>query len=221
MPDKSPSSHMALCALYGGTFDPIHYGHLRPVEALAQKVGLQQVILLPNHVPPHRPQPEADARQRLHMVELAIEHQPLFRVDDRELRRNSPSYTIETLESFRAEQGATRPLAFIIGQDSLLNLHHWHRWQDALSLCHLLVCARPGYGQQLETPELQYWLETHRIDDPDQLNQRPYGAIYLADTPLLDISATAIRQRRHQGISCDDLLPRAVQRYIELQGLYR
>ncbi|KAA0264456.1 nicotinate-nucleotide adenylyltransferase [Hafnia alvei] len=210
-----------LTALFGGTFDPIHYGHLKPVTAMAQEVGLQNVTLLPNHVPPHRPQPEANAQQRLTMVELAIAGNPLFSVDERELHRTTPSYTIDTLIEVRQERGATAPLAFIIGQDSLLTLHKWHRWEEILHYCHLLVCARPGYSDRLDTPELQNWLEQHRVYDAAQLSQRPHGCIYLADTPLLAISATDIRQRRHQGISCDDLLPRAVQRYIELQGLYR
>lgn len=217
----NPAAPPTLHAFFGGTFDPIHYGHLRPVEALAKEVGLNQVTLLPNHVPPHRPQPEANAQQRLKMVELAIAGNPLFAVDDRELHRTSPSYTIDTLETIRKERGAALPLAFIIGQDSLLTLHKWHRWQALLEVCHLLVLARPGYNQQMDTPELQQWLEQHRVTDATQLSLRPQGAIYLADTPLLEISATEIRQRRHQGISCDDLLPRAVQRYIELQGLYR
>ncbi|WP_145589767.1 nicotinate-nucleotide adenylyltransferase [Yersinia rochesterensis] len=219
MPNKSPTR--TLYALFGGTFDPIHYGHLKPVEALAQQVGLQHIILLPNHVPPHRPQPEANAQQRLKMVELAVADNPLFSVDSRELLRDSPSFTIDTLEALRKERGATRPLAFIIGQDSLLSLHKWHRWQSLPDVCHLLVCARPGYSQTLETPELQQWLDAHRVFEPEALSLRPHGAIYLADTPLLNISATDIRHRRHNGESCDDLLPRAVQRYIELQGLYR
>lgn len=155
------------------------------------------------------------------MVELAIANNPLFAVDDRELHRTTPSYTIETLETLRKERGPALPLAFIIGQDSLLTLHKWHRWQALLDVCHLLVLARPGYNDQMDTPELQQWLERHRVTDAALLSQRPQGHIYLADTPLLEISATEIRQRRHQGLSCDDLLPRSVQRYIELQGLYR
>jgi len=220
MPTNPPRA-AALHALFGGTFDPIHYGHLRPVEALAAEVGLNQVTLLPNHVPPHRPQPEASAQQRLTMVELAIADNPLFAVDDRELQRSSPSYTVETLETLRKERGSTQPLAFIIGQDSLLSLHKWHLWQDLLSYCHLLVLARPGYGEQMETPALQRWLERHRVRDAAALSEQPQGYLYLAQTPLLEISATEIRERRHHGISCDDLLPRSVQRYIELQGLYR
>lgn len=221
MPSESHPAAPALLALFGGTFDPIHYGHLKPVTALAQAVGLGHITLLPNHVPPHRPQPEASPAQRLAMVRLAIVGNPLFSTDDRELQRRSPSYTIDTLEALRAELGPTRPLAFIIGQDSLLSLHKWQRWQDILHYCHLLVCARPGYPDQLETAALQAWLEQHRTRDVQRLHRQPHGFIYLADTPLLSVSATDIRQRRHLGISCDDLLPRPVQRYIELQGLYR
>lgn len=204
----NPEHPTVLHALFGGTFDPIHYGHLRPVEALAAEVGLNRVTLLPNHVPPHRPQPEANAQQRLKMVELAIAGNPLFAVDDRELHRTTPSYTIETLETIRKERGAAQPLAFIIGEDSLLTLHKWHRWQALLDVCHLLVLARPGYNDRMDTPELQQWLERHRTADPALLSRRPHGHIYLADTPELEISATEIRQRRHQGLNCDDLLPR-------------
>ncbi len=209
-----------LVALFGGTFDPIHYGHLRPVEQLAREIGLEKVLLLPNNVPPHRPQPEATPAQRLTMAQLAVQDNPLFSVDSRELQRNTPSYTIETLETLRKEHGTQRPLAFIIGQDSLLTLHKWHRWESLLDVCHLVVLARPGYATELDTPELQRWYDAHITEDAGQLRQRPYGFIYQANTPLLDISATEIRQRRHEGRDCSDLLPFSVERYIESQGLY-
>lgn len=214
-------SHETMHALFGGTFDPIHYGHLKPVEALAHEIDLQRITLLPNHVPPHRPQPEANVQQRLRMVELAISGNPLFSVDERELHRTAPSYTIDTLEEIRKEMGGSKPLAFIIGQDSLLTLHYWHKWKSLLDYCHLLVCARPGYADTLETPELERWLETHRTMNTQALKHQPNGLIYLADTPLLDISATDIRRRKHNNMSLDDLLPPSVQQYIEQQGLYR
>ena len=109
-----------LQAMYGGTFDPVHYGHLKPVEILANQIGLNRVTIVPNNVPPHRPQPEATSDQRRHMLELAIADKPLFILDDRELRRDTPSYSAQTLREWRQEQGPERPLAFIIGQDSLL-----------------------------------------------------------------------------------------------------
>lgn len=122
----------SLQALFGGTFDPVHYGHLKPVEILANLIGLQRVIIMPNNVPPHRPQPEASSAQRKHMLELAIADKPLFKLDERELRRDTPSYTSETLKEWRAEQGPTRPLGFIIGQDSLLNFPSWHQYDTIL-----------------------------------------------------------------------------------------
>ncbi|PWC21001.1 nicotinic acid mononucleotide adenylyltransferase [Brenneria roseae subsp. roseae] len=215
------AEHAPLTAFFGGTFDPIHYGHLTPVTALASLVGLSQIVLLPNNVPPHRPQPEASPQQRLRMVQLVAEDNALFTVDDRELQRQKPSYTIDTLEALRTEKGMDTPLAFIIGQDSLLTLHQWHRWQDILSVCHLLVCARPGYRSTLATPELQQWLESHLIKDPQLLHQQTHGRIFLADTPLVTISATEIRQRRQAGLDCHDWLPPAVLRYIDEHGLYR
>ncbi|HAI04311.1 MULTISPECIES: nicotinate-nucleotide adenylyltransferase [Pantoea] len=210
-----------LHALFGGTFDPIHFGHLRPVEALAQQTGLQKVTLLPNNVPPHRPQPEASATQRVAMLRCAIAGLPLFDIDTRELERDTPSWTVTTLENLRAERGAQQPLGFIIGQDSLLNLPKWHRWQDLLSLCHLLVCQRPGYPTRMSSPEMQRWLDQHLAHDVKQLHLQPAGHIWLAETPLYDISATEIRRRRHHNQSCDALLPAAVIDYIDRAGLYR
>ncbi|WAS99875.1 nicotinate-nucleotide adenylyltransferase [Rouxiella chamberiensis] len=217
---SSTKDENTLMALFGGTFDPVHFGHLRPVEQLAHEIDLEKVILLPNNVPPHRPQPEATAAQRLKMAQLAIEGNPLFSVDSRELQRDTPSYTIETLETLRKERGNRQPLAFIIGQDSLLTLYKWHRWEALLDVCHLVVLGRPGYARELTTPELQRWYEAHKREDARQLREHPHGFIYQANTPLLDISATEIRTRRHEGRDCSDLLPSAVERYIDSQGLY-
>lgn len=215
MPDAS------LLALYGGTFDPIHYGHLKSVEALARQVLLRRVTIMPNNVPPHRPQPEASSEQRKAMIELAIAGNPLFTLDDRELSRSTPSWTVETLEQLRAEIGHSQPLAFIIGQDSLLSLHRWNRWEELLSLCHLLVTQRPGYPLAMETPEQQAWLAQNLTDSVATLHQRPSGKVFLAQTPLYDISATVIRQRLEENQPCDDLLPPEVLAFILQHGLYR
>jgi len=211
---------MALHALFGGTFDPIHCGHLRVVEALAQQVKLARITIMPNNVPPHRPQPMASSIQRKEMVALAIADNPLFALDERELQRATPSYTADTLAQWREEQGYARPLAFIIGQDSLLTLPTWYHAERLLSLCHILVCRRPGYPVQMKSEEEQRWLEAHLTDDPTRLHQEPAGRIWLADTPLVDISATAIRQRLQRGQPCRDLLPEAVENYIRAHRLY-
>ncbi|WP_167353523.1 nicotinate-nucleotide adenylyltransferase [Kosakonia oryziphila] len=210
-----------LQALFGGTFDPVHYGHLKPVEALANQVGLSRVIIMPNNVPPHRPQPEATSQQRKTMLELAIADKPLFTLDERELRRDTPSYSALTLKEWREEQGPQRPLAFIIGQDSLLTFPSWHHYETILDNCHLIVCRRPGYPLEMAQKEHQQWLDDHLTQHVEALHTQPAGKIYLAETPWFNISATLIRERLEHGENCDDLLPAAVLEYINAQGLYR
>ncbi|WP_129232748.1 nicotinate-nucleotide adenylyltransferase [Cronobacter condimenti] len=217
MTDRAPS----LQAWYGGTFDPIHYGHLRAVEALAKEANLTQVTMLPNNVPPHRPQPGASSVQRKAMVELAIAGNPLFRLDDRELQRPTPSWTSETMAQLRHESGPDAPLAFLIGQDSLLTLRTWHRYESLLNCCHLLVCRRPGYPVEMKTAEDRQWLAARLASDARELHRQPAGKIYLADTPLYPISATDIRTRLARQQPCDDLLPQAVLDYIHHHALYR
>lgn len=209
-----------LCAIFGGTFDPIHYGHLHVVEALAQQVNLARVTFMPNNVPPHRPQPQASSAQRAAMVALAIQDNPLFDIDDSELQRSSPSYTVETLAAWRAEHGDTQPLAFIIGEDSLLSLPSWHQYQRLLTLSHILVCRRPGYDVNMGNDADRQWLSRHITDDKQRLHSEPAGCIWLADTPLYPISATAIRQRLQHGESCQDWLSPAVEDYIFRHRLY-
>jgi nicotinate-nucleotide adenylyltransferase (EC 2.7.7.18) len=211
----------ALKAMYGGTFDPVHYGHLKPVEILANLIGLSKVIIMPNNVPPHRPQPEATSAQRKRMLELAIHDKPLFKLEERELKRDTPSYTSETLKAWREEQGPTQPLAFIIGQDSLLNFPAWHDYQSILQNAHLLVCRRPGYPMTMKEEAHQQWLDAHLTQNVDDLHNAAAGKIYLAETPWFNISATLIRERLQQGESCAEMLPEAVLDYIHQQGLYR
>lgn len=210
-----------LYVLFGGTFDPIHYGHLRLIEALAQQISLQKITILLNNVPPHRPQPQASAKQRLEMLHCAIAHCPQFDIDARELMRETPSWTITTLEELRAERGVKQPIGFILGQDSLLTLAQWYRWQDLLTLCHLIVCQRPKYPIYMNTPKMQQWLNKHIGSDIQQLHRIPKGRVWLADTPLIDISAMEIRQRYYHRLSCAGLLPDAVIDYIDRAGLYR
>ncbi|CAM7797313.1 MULTISPECIES: nicotinate-nucleotide adenylyltransferase [Lelliottia] len=211
----------SLQALYGGTFDPVHYGHLKPVEILANLIGLQRVIIMPNNVPPHRPQPEATSEQRKEMLALAIADKPLFQLDERELRRDTPSYTSQTLQEWRAERGPTQPLGFIIGQDSLLNFPSWHQYETILQNSHLIVCRRPGYPLTMKEEQHQAWLDAHLTNDVEDLHTLPAGKIYLAETPWFDISATLIRERLQQDLSCDDMLPAPVLNYIHQHGLYQ
>lgn len=223
--------------LFGGTFDPVHWGHLRPVAAAASKLGLNQVRLMPCQIPPHKNGTHASAEQRLSMLQLACEewaqdqdqtpgsNKVLFIPEPLELLRSSqrPSYSIDTLTEVRSEldqQQANLPLYFFIGQDSLLNLTSWHRWQELLDYCHLVVCARPGYQTQL--PEtLHSWVTRHQCQQTTQLSQLAGGKLYFANTPQWAIASSDIRQRlAQQGQNVSDWLPRAVYRYIQQQRLY-
>lgn len=209
-----------LLAYLGGTFDPIHYGHLKAAEALAKEARIEKITLLPNGVPPHRPQPIASAQARADMVRLAISEYLFFDIDTRELDHESASYTVETLEVLVREYGKDQPLGFILGQDALLNIDHWFRWRDLLQYCHLLICQRPGYPMQMPTAELQQWLDVHRTRNVQALTERASGLIWLCEIPVTTISSTEIRERCRQGQSCKGLLPSAVIDYIEQHEIY-
>lgn len=213
----------SLTALFGGTFDPIHYGHLLPVIALASEVNLSRVSLLPNHIPPHKAQPEASTYQRIEMLKLAIEDYPMLSIDMREMNQNRldrPSYTIETLQAWRIENGYAAGLAFILGQDSLLNLPTWHNWQTLLNYCHLLICRRPGYAETTDNQQLKQWIQQHQTKNVADLHASPNGFVYFANTPLENISATEIRAKISHGKGCEALLPPKVWQYIQNEHLY-
>ncbi|BGI50953.1 MAG: nicotinate-nucleotide adenylyltransferase [Arsenophonus endosymbiont of Ceratovacuna japonica] len=217
---KKITNFTDIYALFGGTFDPIHYGHLIPIEELAKKIGLHHVILLPNNIPPHRIKPKASIQQRLEMIKLAIKNNTLFSISTSELKRKTPSYTVETLISFRQQIGWKKQLGFIIGQDSLISINTWFHWKKILDICHLLVCARPGYTTYFPTIEMQQWLKNHQIYKPEILKNKPYGFIYIANTSLLNISSTKIRKRKYNIKNYKYILPPKVLNYINKNNLY-
>ena len=199
--------------LFGGTFDPVHRAHISAARAVSKVLGNAPVHLLPNAVPPHKPQPMADGPQRLAMLRLACQNYPELVVDDWELRQPGPSYSLNTLEYFRQRYGE-RPLVFMIGADSFANLHHWHRWQDYATLCHLAVVPRPDCGVAQASVQSAF-PET----DADQLMQHPSGFRLMLKRPLLDVSATAIRTSLAQKGDCPALDP-AVSAHIRRHHLY-
>ena len=205
--------------LLGGTFDPIHYGHLRGALEAAECLGLDQLRLIPSARPPHRGQPGATAEQRLDMVRLAALGGCDLQVDDRELRRDRPSYSVETLESLRSELGDTVTLFMILGWDAFGGLPGWHRWEELLELSNLVVLQRPDYDPEL--PEvLKDLLAARSVSEPAGANAKTGQIICLSQTPLA-ISATHIRQLVAADRSPRFLLPDAVLDYIETHGLYR
>ena len=210
---------MARIGLLGGTFDPVHIGHLRGALEVAEFMALDELRLVPSARPPHRETPQVSAAQRLAMVELAVAGEPLLSVDDRELRRDRPSFTCDTLESLRAELAADDQLFLLLGWDAFCGLPTWHRWQELLRHCHILVLQRPDADS--EPPEaLRDLLAGRSVTDPHDLSG-PCGQIsFIWQTPLA-VSATQIRQLLAQGRSARFLLPDAVLAYIHAHDLYR
>jgi nicotinate-nucleotide adenylyltransferase len=205
--------------ILGGTFDPVHIGHLRSALEVAEAMALDELRLVPSARPPHRVAPQVAAADRLAMVELAVVGEPLLRVDDRELQRDKPSYTVDTLESLRAELAADDQLFLLLGWDAFCGLPSWHRWQALLQHCHILVLQRPDADS--DAPEaLRDLLAARSSNDPHSL-QGPGGQIaFIWQTPLA-VSATQIRSLLASGKSVRYLLPDAVLTYIHAHGLYR
>ncbi|MGB5853820.1 MAG: nicotinate-nucleotide adenylyltransferase [Oceanisphaera sp.] len=205
--------------LLGGTFDPIHIGHLRPAIALLERLNLAEVRLLPNYIPPHKAPPDSAPEHRLAMVQLAADYTPKLVVDARELKRNRPSYTVETLIELRKELPDT-PLCFLMGMDSLCSLNRWHRWQELLEYAHLVVSHRPGWQPNFN-PTINALYKAHGTTDGGQLQRRLGGCIYLFDNPQLDISSTQIRNCIRLGNNPQYLLPEPVINYVREKRLYQ
>ena len=203
----------------GGTFDPVHIGHLRGGLEVAEMMGLDELRLTPNARPPHRDTPHVSAHDRLAMVECAVEGVATLVVDARELQRDKPSYTIDTLELMRAELAAQDQLFLLLGWDAFCGLPTWHRWEELLQHCHILVLQRPDADS--EPPDaLRNLLAARSVSDPLAL-KGPGGQIaFVWQTPLA-VSATQIRQLLASGKSVRFLVPDAVLAYIDAHGLYR
>jgi len=201
--------------ILGGTFDPIHYGHLRPADEVRRAVGLAEVRLIPANKPPHRALPQSSATHRLRMVELATAEFPGLVVDRREVDRPGPSFTVDTLRSLRAEFGE-RPLCLLLGVDTFRDLETWHEWRLLPELAHLLIMRRPGYA--LNTWPV--WAEARRSDDPAVLASQPAGIVQFVPVTPVDVSATRVRERLHRGQSVADAVPAVVNDYIRTHHLY-
>ncbi len=215
---------MAAIGLFGGTFDPIHFAHLRLAEEIAESFGLEQVRLIPAAVPPHRGRPAASPEHRLAMTRLAIEGNPRFAVDARELRRTGPSYTVDTLIETRREAG-DQPLCLMMGADAFAALTTWHRWEELFDLAHIIIARRPGFPlEQLASSlpgPLRAQYENRLEQAPERLRQTPAGGLFTHELTALDVSATAVRELIHRNASLRYLLPDAVIAYIHGHGLYK
>ena len=205
---------MSLRICYGGTFDPVHDGHIAVAE-FAKKTCDANVYFLPSADPPHRQRPSATARQRADMLEIAIADTPHFFLDLRELQREKPSYTVDTLRELRDELGTKEPIAWLIGADAFAQLHTWHEWEALFELAHFVVAVRPGYSMQ--SPNFS--INERLCDSPEHLKTSPSGKVFTLSCPLRSESASAIRRALAAGQPPIGLNP-AVQAYILEHGLY-
>ncbi len=206
-------------AVFGGTFDPVHYGHLRAAEAVRDLPGVNRVHLVPCRIPPHRSTPLASAADRLAMLHLATADLARIEVDERELERDGPSYTYDTLRSFRQELDDDRALICVMGKDAYLTIPEWFRWRELCDLAHLLVLMRPGAGT-VESPTLAAWANNKRQDDPAVLASKPAGAIVNLQLIHTPVSGSGVRAACWRGAQPTRMVPAQVHRYIMQRGLY-
>lgn len=209
-----------MIGLLGGTFDPIHYGHLRVALEIRDALALEEVRFLPCRYPPHRAHPGVDPETRAGLVGLAIAETERFVLDRRELSRDGPSYSFDTLRSLREEYGPQKALGLILGADAFAGLPDWHRVGELLELAHVIVARRPGEPQRMSTAldALVHGRITDRVGD---LRDAAGGRVMWVEVTQLDISATAIRALLYRGGDPRFLIPDSVREAIRIQGLYK
>jgi len=209
-----------MIGVLGGTFDPVHFGHLRPALELLQRLALREVRFVPLNVAVHRPQPRANASQRLAMLRAAVTGQAGLTVDERELERSGCSYSYDTLDSLRNELGADEPICLLLGSDAFAGFPSWHRPDDILDLAHLVIMQRPD-GRETLPAELRAWSEPRICREGVDLSKAPGGCILFQEVTQLEISSTLIREVVSRSLSPRYLLPDAVIDIIEREDLYR
>jgi len=207
-----------MIGILGGTFDPVHFGHLRPALDVQQALGLEEVRLVPCNIPPHRPQPVASRAQRVAMLQAAASQHPVLRVDTREFDREGPSYTLDTLKSFREEMGETG-LCLLLGLDAFISLPAWYHWRELIDFCHMVVMTRPG-AEVPEEGELADFTSQHRVADAALLETGISGMLVFHPVTQLDISGTQVRRLLGKGQDAGFLLPQGVLDIIRREKLY-
>ncbi|MBI1194812.1 MAG: nicotinate-nucleotide adenylyltransferase [Gammaproteobacteria bacterium] len=207
-----------MIGLFGGTFDPVHLGHLRMALEVREALGLREVRFIPCYSPPHRDPADATPEDRLAMLKAAVADESGFVVDTREYDRDGPSYTVDTLSSLRQELPG-ESLCLMMGMDAFVSLPGWSRWDRILDFAHIVVFHRNGIALPELGPLVGFFAE-HHVTDPAALKARPAGHIWVQDVTPLNISATAIRADLSQGGSVRYLVPDNVLAYIQSNGLY-
>lgn len=205
-----------MIGIYGGTFNPVHYGHLRTALEVKELFKLDELRLIPCRLPPHREQPDVSGEMRLQMLQIAADDTQGFRIDRCELDREGPSYMVDTLKSLRVEN-PDMPLLLFIGADAFAGLESWHQWQRLFDYAHIVVMTRPGFNRQ----PLSDFMQQRLIVDRTSLRARQAGCLFFQPVTLLEISATQIRHIIANGGNPRFLLPDAVLAFIQQHQLYQ
>jgi len=218
------NSGSPLVGIFGGTFDPIHYGHLRIAEEIVETVGLQKMYFVPAGIPRLRHSPVAPAKHRVEIVRLAIQKNPAFVLDDREIYRDGVSYSIDSVREFKQEFGEEVRLCLVLGVDAFIKLSEWNNWKELFNLCHFIISTRPGYIltsiNELLPKELREECSQRWVSSAESLRKDTGGLIFIASTTMLDISATSIRADIAVGRSVRYLVPDIAINYILANKLY-
>jgi nicotinate-nucleotide adenylyltransferase len=204
----------SLYGILGGTFDPIHYGHILPAQLLAKEISLKNIILLPNYNPLYRKKSITCIKKRLKMIKIAIRKESLFKISTLEIKEKI-FYTVDTLKYIRKKIGYNKPLCFIIGEDNLTFINQWKNWNTLLHFCHLLIFKRTVDNKNKMIPTIEKWIKKHTIKNYHLLHQYPSGLIFFSNTSYVQISSTNIRNNYKQGKKSTDLLPIGVEQYIK------
>ena len=212
---------MRVIGLLGGTFNPIHVGHLRLAEELSIALNFDEVRFIPSANPPHKTAPTVSADHRAQMATLAIENNPKFQLDTQELARNGASYTIDTLKSLRKDLGENTSLCLIMGSDAFVKLDTWHEWEKLIDYCHIVLVQRPQPNISALNATLEAFLTEHYTDNNDDLLNNMAGFITMQAITALDISSTNIRTDLYIQKSARYLVPDNVLNYIAQHQLYQ
>lgn len=210
-----------MIGIYGGTFDPVHYGHLRTALEILEDFALSQIRFIPCGQPPHRTEPHASAAQRMQMLQRAIEGVKGFVADAREIERDGPSYMVDTLRSLQNDLPG-EPMCLILGMDAFAAFDSWHQWNDILALCNLLVMHRPEFDplKVIESPILKQLVSESQVQEQSAFCQLYPGKLILQPVTQLNISSTRIREIVKNKHQLRYLLPDSVIDVIEQQGIY-
>ena len=208
-----------MIGIFGGTFDPVHYGHIKPALCVKQALNLTQLRFIPNRIPPHRTNPWLSVKQRLSLLQSALKEYPDVIIDERELNRDGPSFTVDTLKSLRCDFPG-EGLCLIIGMDAFMSITSWFQWRSLFDLCHLVVTTRPGFEQSTLTERMSaedyQFLVQRMTHDVNVLTAQETGKILLQSVPQLDISSTQIRAKLLKNEDVSQWMPEQV--YLQLRG---